>query len=133
MKKLLFAILLVLTISVSLIACGGSDNGAEYISLSKTSSHSPSMTVSPGGEIVYSVALTNSEKDAHTVTVNDSVPTGCELVSGDFTLDEGVLSCEGARIMVVMLDGTEYALPYVRDARAAVLRACSLLDNRALM
>ena len=44
-----------------------------------------------------------------------------------------MLSCEGARIMVVMLDGTEYALPYVRDARAAVLRACSLLDNRALM
>lgn len=96
MKKLLFAILLILTLSVSLIACGGSDNGAEYISLSKTSSHSPSMTVSPGGEIVYSVTLTNSDEDAHTVTVNDSVPTGCELVSGDFTIDEGALSCEVA-------------------------------------
>ena len=93
MKKLLFAILLILTLSVSLIACGGSDNGAEYISLSKAASHSPSMTVSPGGEIVYSVTITNSDEDAHTVTINDSVPTGCELLSGDFTLDDGVLSC----------------------------------------
>jgi len=54
----------------------------ENITVKKESSLPPSMTVSPGGEIEYTVSVTNDGDAAVTVPVYDTVPANTQYISG---------------------------------------------------
>lgn len=54
----------------------------ENITVSKNSSLPPAMTVNPGGEIEYTISITNDGDEAVTVPVFDTIPANTRYISG---------------------------------------------------
>ena len=55
---------------------------------------SPSLTVSEGGEITYTVKITSRAKKSAKLLIEDTLPENSTLVSGDFTAEGNALSAK---------------------------------------
>ncbi len=61
------------------------------ITVEKTSDHSSSTTVNPGGKITYTFTLFNTSKAEKKIQIIDTVPRKTSLLASDFTLSDGKL------------------------------------------
>lgn len=147
MKKLLGILLLMLTLSVLLVGCQTPpantppndqetpDNPSEgddpvipeaKLELHKTASHRTAVTVSPGGELTYTVTVKNTGTAAAEVQIADTLPEGVSYRTGNGTLNGKTLTLAASvpaggevALTYTVQVGEEPATPIVAPAATA--------------